>query len=74
MGLAEAYACVGVIAIMALLTMIDSMRRGMPGHLDHYPDAPDPNCLPWPVVLWLIVGAMVPIGLVALLLHLTGRL
>jgi hypothetical protein len=67
------YACVAVMAIAALLTMIHAMRRGTPGHLERYPGQPDPNRLPWPVVLALILFAMVPIGLVALLLHVTGR-
>jgi Na+/H+ antiporter NhaD/arsenite permease-like protein len=68
------YVLVAVMAVMAILTMIHSMRRGTPGQVDRTPDAPDPNCLPWPVMLGLILGAMMPIGLVALLLHVTGRL
>jgi hypothetical protein len=68
------YACVAVMAILALLTMIHAMRRGTPGHMQDHPHEPDPNRLPWPVVLGLIGFAMVPMGLVALLLHLTGRL
>jgi hypothetical protein len=68
------YTYVALTVILALLTMIHAMRRGTPGHLDRYPNAPDPNRLPWPVVLALILWAMIPIGLVALLLHLTGRL
>jgi hypothetical protein len=65
---------VAVMAILAILTMIHAMRRGTPGHMDRYPNAPDPNRLPWPVVLGLILFAMVPMGLVALLLHITDRL
>jgi hypothetical protein len=68
------YTYVALTVILALLTMMYVMRRGTPGHLERYPGQPDPNRLPWPVVLALILWAMVPIGLVALLLHLTGRL
>jgi hypothetical protein len=70
----SAYVLVAVMAIAAILTMIHAMRRGTPGHMEHHPGEPGPNRLPWPVVLALLVCAMVPIGLVALLLHLTGRL
>ena len=74
MFLDSPYVLVAVMAVMAILTLIHAMRRGTPGHIQHHPGEPDPNRLSWPVVLALIVFAMVPIGLMALFLHLTGRL
>jgi hypothetical protein len=67
------YVLVAVLVIVAILTLIHAMRRGTPGHLEQHPGEPDPNRLPWLVVLALILFAMVPMGLLALLFYVTGR-